>query len=114
MSTTDTIVRDGQATGPIREERRHRPQRTAARIGALVVTLGAATATALALWAAGTERLADPPVSVLMDPPAAHQPGGSVYEQQVPNTQDWSAGYGPGGYLYDAQVPELPANIRIP
>jgi hypothetical protein len=114
MTTTDITVRDGQATEPTRERRRRRPRRTGILIGALVVVLTAVTVTTLALWAAGTgDRPAAPPSRVIMDPPAAYQPGGSVYEEQVPDYQDWSIGYGPGSYLYNAQVPQPRPNVRI-
>ena len=104
MSTIDTAIRPREETNPVQESRgRSRP--TASRVAAFA---GAFTAITLAsvtvLWGGNGDQPDAAPV-VVVDQPAAYEPGGSVYEAQVPYTYDWSAGYGEGSYLYDAQVP---------
>lgn len=85
MSITDTTARDDQATDPIPEQQRQRPtRRTGVLIGAPIALLGAVAATALALGTGGADRPADAPTPVVSNPPAAYQPGGSVYDAQVP------------------------------
>lgn len=109
MSIIDTTVRDQQAAEPVHEQRRQRPsQRTGALIGVPIALLGAVAAITLALGADGADRQAD---TVVPNPPAAYQPGGSVYGEQVP---DLEAGRGSGSYLYDAQVPQPGPRVLVP
>lgn len=102
MSTIDTTVRDHQTPDSVQEQPpRDRSGRTGVLIGVPVAVLGAVAAT-FALATTSSDRPAGP----VTNPPAAYQPGGSVYGQQVPDFLDRGTGYGPGSSLYDAQVPQ--------
>lgn len=108
MSITDTTVRNQQATESVPEQQRP-ARRPGVLIGVPVALLGAVAAT-FALTATGPDRPADPAVS---NPPAAYQPGGSVYDEQVPDLEDRPAGHGSGRYL-DVQVPQPGPRILVP
>lgn len=110
MSTTNTTVHDHQATAPVQEQQQGRSRRSGVLIGVPVAVLGAVAAT-FALAATGPDRPASPAVS---NPPAAHQPGGSVYEQQVPDAHSRSVGRESGTHLYDAQVPQRGPRVLTP
>lgn len=110
MSIIDTTVRDRQATEPVQEQHQGRPRRSGVLIGVPVAVLGAVAAT-FALGTTGSDRPASPVVS---NPPAAHQPGGSVYEQQVPDAHRVPVGHESGTHLYDAQVPQRGPRVLTP
>lgn len=111
MSITDTTVRNQQATEPVHEQQQDRPRRIGVLVGVSVAALGAFAAITLALGADGADRRADTPAPVVPNPPAAYQPGGSVYDEQVPGID---AGRGSGSYLYDAQVPQPGPRVLFP
>lgn len=84
----------------------HQHTSTTRTVALLALTLGLLVA-AIALimtWDVGA-RPADPAPPDPVGPPPAYQPGGSVYEQQVPNFTHWALVYGPGGSIYKSQVP---------
>ena len=104
MSTSEVLSSHDRTPVPPATHRPHSSP-TGLALVVLVLALAVVTITAVALWSHGTQ----PTTPAAPDPAPfgspAYLPGGSVYEQQVPDYIDWSIGYGPGSYLYNAQVP---------
>ncbi|KQW49900.1 hypothetical protein ASC77_25665 [Nocardioides sp. Root1257] len=79
---------------------------------AIALTIAAVLTVAVVVpWNLGSEPAA-PPGPTPAAPPPAYQPGGSVYDQQVPKggagpraLQHWALVYGPDGSIYKSQVP---------
>jgi hypothetical protein len=79
----------------------------ARRLVVLVAGLAVITGAAVGIWQHEPDRepgLA-PTRQPVQEPLAAYLPGGSVYDQQVPQVIDWSTAYGPGSSTYWSQVP---------
>ena len=83
-STTEIMTNDdGRPADP--DGRASRPRRTGLLVAGLVVGLTAVTATTLGVWASAGASGQETPDPGVPAAPAAYQPGGSVYEQQVPD-----------------------------
>ena len=98
MGSTSEIITngDGSAEAGI-ESRDRRPRHTGVLIAGLVAALTVVTATTLGLWAsagASGEETVDRQAPAA--PLAGYQPGGSVYQQQVPDA-------GPGPEMHHSE-----------
>ena len=77
--------------------------RAGRRLAVLVAGLAALTTGTVIAWSQLGENPARSSTNSV--PSAAYQPGGSVYDEQVPAYIDWQIGYGPDSAMYAEQVP---------
>jgi hypothetical protein len=105
MTTTEILTdHHGTVESPDRV-RSPRPRPTGVLLTGMVAALAVVTTVLVIVWTSSADRSVAPMKPSPSGPPAAYLPGGSVYDEQVPDFMDWSQGYGPGSYLYRAQVP---------